>query len=268
MSNCHRGQSRGTSSSAFSLSELLIVVAIVAILGAILFPVFTNAREKSRTAQCLSNERQLSTAWLMYAQDNNGRVVPWSVSGKSASDAFVWDRLIEPYHKNPTALRCPSGPALVSYTYSANVGGASPSPPLRSLNSLKNPAQTPIIADCAGFTEGKKNNAGWSYAFLIPDERGGHQARAINYGSMVDGSPTGERQWFAPPTDERTKAAMIQADRHRGGANYIFADGHTKWLAFDTDGMGRPIPPKKGLDYDSDGLLGDDPVAGTGGKYD
>jgi prepilin-type processing-associated H-X9-DG protein len=255
-------------STGFTLPELLIIVAIVAILGAILFPIFTNARTKAQQSTCLSNQRQLSTAWLMYSQDYSGRVVPWSVSGKSASDAFIWDRLLQPYQKNEGILHCPSTTALVSYSYSANVGGASPSPPTRSLSSLKNPPQTPIIADCAGFTDAINNVPGWSYSFVIPDERGGHQARAIKYVSIKDGRPTGETQWFAPPTAERTQASMIKADMHRGGANYIFADGHAQWLAAEQDSMGRPIPARKGLDYDSDGILSDDAAQGTGGKYD
>jgi len=45
------------------------VIAIIAILAAILFPVFAKAREKARQASCLSNIRQLSTALLSYAQD-------------------------------------------------------------------------------------------------------------------------------------------------------------------------------------------------------
>jgi prepilin-type processing-associated H-X9-DG protein len=264
----HRRARLRRASTGFTLPELLIIVAIVAILGAILFPIVTNARAKSQQSTCLSNQRQLSTAWLMYSQDYNGRVVPWSVSGKSASDAFIWDRLLQAYQKNEALLRCPSTSALVSYSYSANVGGASPSPPTRSLSSLKNPTQTPIIADCAGFTDSVNNVAGWSYSFVIPDERNGHQARAIKYVSIKDGRPTGETQWFAPPTNERTEAAMIKADMHRGGANYIFADGHAQWLAAEHDATGKPIPVRKGMDYDSDGILGDDPAHGTSGKYD
>ncbi len=253
--------------SAFTLVELVIVIVIIAVLSAILFPLITNARERGRKAACLSNQRQISTAWLMYSQDFDQRVVPWSVSGKSASDAFIWDRLIQPYQKNEDILQCPSTNALVSYSYSAGVGGASPSPPLRTLASLKNPKQTPIIADCAGYTD-KKNGRGWSFSFIIPDERGGVQARAINYGTFVNGEPTGERQWFAPPTTDRTEAASIKANSHGDGSNYIFADGHAKWMRHEENSTGRPVPPRKGLDYNSDGIMGDDPAAGTAGKYD
>ncbi len=54
---------------AFTLIELLVVIAIIAILAAILFPVFAQAREAARKANCMSNQRQLAMAVLQYAQD-------------------------------------------------------------------------------------------------------------------------------------------------------------------------------------------------------
>lgn len=60
--------------SGFTLIELLVVIAIIAILAAILFPVFARAREKARETACMNNMKQLGTAFLMYADDNNGRL--------------------------------------------------------------------------------------------------------------------------------------------------------------------------------------------------
>ena len=55
---------------AFTLIELLVVIAIIAILAAILFPVFAQARDKARTASCLSNTKQMGLGITMYAQDH------------------------------------------------------------------------------------------------------------------------------------------------------------------------------------------------------
>ena len=55
----------------FTLIELLVVIAIIAILASILFPVFNNAMEKARQTQCLSNLKQIGTAFVMYESDWN-----------------------------------------------------------------------------------------------------------------------------------------------------------------------------------------------------
>jgi len=67
-------EARRISSSGFTLLEILASIAIVAVLAALLFPAIGKMTEKARTAKCLSNLRQLGTAWLAYANDNGGRL--------------------------------------------------------------------------------------------------------------------------------------------------------------------------------------------------
>lgn len=64
----------------FTLIELLVVIAIIAILAAILFPVFSAAKERGRISNCTSNFRQLHSGMSLYQDDNNGTYPPFLAS--------------------------------------------------------------------------------------------------------------------------------------------------------------------------------------------
>lgn len=59
----------------FTLIELLVVIAIIAVLMAILMPALNRAREQGKRATCLSNLKQLTVAWILYADENDDKIV-------------------------------------------------------------------------------------------------------------------------------------------------------------------------------------------------
>jgi prepilin-type N-terminal cleavage/methylation domain-containing protein len=112
--------------NGFTLMELLVVIAVMAILAAILFPVIAHAREKARQSACLSNLKQIGLAILMYADDYDGRHPAGSnpslwVPGPEGSwkrmptwqgdvSRQIMTPLLLPYVNNPQVFLCPSDP--------------------------------------------------------------------------------------------------------------------------------------------------------------
>ena len=76
----------------------MVVIAIIAILAAILFPVFAQAREKARSASCLSNMKQLGLALNMYQQDYDGTLMQTTYEDPTLK--IHWSFILQPYVKN------------------------------------------------------------------------------------------------------------------------------------------------------------------------
>lgn len=90
---------------AFTLIELLVVIAIIAILAAILFPVFSQAKQTAKATSCMSNLRQLDISFMMYQNDNED-IFPLGAYGTAANTTF-WHDIVDPYVKNKQVWLCP-----------------------------------------------------------------------------------------------------------------------------------------------------------------
>ena len=71
MKNKHHNGLRRPPAAGFTLIELLVVIAIIAILAAMLLPALAAAKRKAQAIACMSNYKQLTLAWHMYAGDNS-----------------------------------------------------------------------------------------------------------------------------------------------------------------------------------------------------
>src|ERR1043165_312766 len=90
----HSGaRSKRRRADSFTLIELLVVVAVIAILAALLLPALQGSKEQARTAQCISNHKQIGLAIQMYANDYQGYIVEQTGSDLPApapGDAPSW----------------------------------------------------------------------------------------------------------------------------------------------------------------------------------
>src|SRR5205085_8253297 len=86
----------------------LVVIAIIAILAAILFPVFAQAREKARAITCVSNQKQLNLAFMQYVQDYD-ETYPMGQFYLRDGTQYTWATMIMPYVKNGDTYRSSTG---------------------------------------------------------------------------------------------------------------------------------------------------------------
>lgn len=216
----------------FTLIELLVVIAIIAILAAILFPVFAKARETAKRSACLSNMKQMASAWIMYSDDYDGACPSLMLPagrGMYADKCTSWMEEMYPYIKSYAVFGCPSSDytpktavdvnnqnGRLTYGWNASVFNYSWLFQVQQ-SDLERPSDMVFISDTIGVNWLSLPGAqswGWNFTF--------------DFGN-------GPQYATRPPTD-----------RHNGTVNVTFCDGHAGALPYNEllkteDGGGRRI---------------------------
>ncbi len=104
---------------AFTLVELLVVIAVIAVLAALLLPALATAKEKGKQTYCINSERQQALALFMYADDHSDTLPPVAFR-TAAGDITNWPALLDPYLKTIRIHFCPADPQAKTNSYGLN----------------------------------------------------------------------------------------------------------------------------------------------------
>lgn len=143
------GRGRG-----YTLIELLVVLAIITILAAFLFPVFTSARHNARMTACVSNLHQIGLALKMYEADY--QTLPpdrfWQPNQPSPTPTHLAWNLLRPYTHSKDVFRCPDALGEMEATMGYEYHAFQSDPAGLNLVPLRPEAGT-VLAWCAAHTE-------------------------------------------------------------------------------------------------------------------
>ncbi|SPE55704.1 conserved exported hypothetical protein [Verrucomicrobia bacterium] len=257
---------------AFTLIELLVVIAIIAILAALLLPALGKAKQRAQAIQCMSNNKQKITAWIMYQGDFQDRFPPnanestadvvndpswvkgilsWTAGNTDNTNLnlliYGTTSVLGPYcAKNPGVYKCPADvnlctinnqslPRVRSSSMNGFVDGARPSY-LAGWNGEM--AQTWRVYAKSSDVLLPNPSALWVLVDEHPD--------SINDGWLITLVQTTQ---FQAPADWED----MPASYHNGSCGFAFADGHAvihKWLS------GATVVPVKKQSHNGDYAVG------------
>jgi prepilin-type processing-associated H-X9-DG protein len=193
----------------------LVVIAIIAILAAILFPVFARVRENARRASCQSNMKHLALAWIQYTQDYDSRM-PFYDNSRTITS------FVEPYVKSEEIFACPSRkPAYKAYPpfstyYGTQYGMPGDGRPKRA--AIISGGGPPLIIDEIDHP---------SLLCMLAEVESYSSSANDSYGAGSD-------RFEAWDLNDASWGGKPILNVHFGGSNYAFMDGHVKWLKKET----------------------------------
>lgn len=221
--------------NAFSLIELLVVVAIIALLLAILLPALAQARERARTTRCLANLRGMEIASFLYQEENDGHMIQAGLAhvGAVATPTVAWINTLQAYYANKLLARCPSD--FSPYWDPALGGGGTTVPGIApvtyritsyGINDFLDPELCPY--PIGGYPKYSTIPVPYATVQFVEMARTG--------GFAASDHPHVEN-WVANPPI--IAASQLATDAHgapekskRSIANYGFLDGHAETLRF------------------------------------
>ncbi len=212
--------------SAFTLVELLIVIAIIALLAGLLFPVFAKVRENGRTAACNSNLHQLGLAFTQYISDYGGRL-PRAANLQNWADGGHWVTGGEGgTPKNYDGTTDPTGFGLANPSTFATIDGheAYPADPKSALYSY---VKSTSIFMCPSATDNNKRKLSYSMNCALAGAGITRVRTPADLVLLVDEGKTINDGYFWATKDSASTDALF--DGHNGGGNLLFVDGHVKF---------------------------------------
>ncbi len=243
----------------FTLVELLVVIATIAILAGLLLPVLSKAKGKARGVFCLNNTRQLGLAWIMYADEHDGRL-PYNLGGNETrsfaphsnlnwvNNIMDWDVVansdntnivtisqasLGPYTKAVSVYRCPGDFVLSEDQKHAGWAGRIRS---YSMNAMMGDAGE-LSASGANL-----NNPDYVQFFRISSI-----PTPAQFFVFLDEHPDSINDGYFLNKADSSKWIDLPASYHDGAAAFSFADGHSEIHRWRNSRTRQPARPEAAM---------------------